>query len=521
MLAGSVSFPGLTNIALGAEMIFSRGPYPSSCLIRTLVEPSLTATVGTLAIGDDDGNVVQFPEACVNRATLRHNQGAKHHRWSVQVWDRRWKWAGGQIEGEYNTRLRDGLLKPATKRTARELAHMLLQAMGETGFDVTAIPNNAFPPITWKCANPALALEELANLFACTIVLGLDNQVRIVQVGVGDVLTDTGDEVTYFPFNLIPSRVPSGINICMGDVRWQLKWELEPVGLEPLTDELRHINDLSYKPAGGWGDQWWCEFAGVDPAYKPLAHKYVWRWWRVRQLAEGGYKPDKCPFDVTSIEQHLPIEPTLLKSAETPTGSFTRQPFVEGRFWTQGDMPTISPAFTRHSGDFKIHGEMGVVEFEYPVLYLTNGTLDNAVLYLTASSRMRGEDGKEHASYGYGLELGGQGKPQVVRHPELALAILHEYDGSNLTGSGSNKADVDAEAAVYASALARPYQSSQFQDVTYQGIKQQRLDGAIAQIQWRVGLQHGCQTRISRMHEFSPYAADAVQRGRKEKVDAI
>lgn len=522
MLTGTIEFPGLDAIR-GGEMLFTRGPSPSSCLIRHATFPDdIGTTVGELKIKDSDGHEVVFVDACIQRGTLREDPRSEQGRsWSVQILDRRYRWAEGSVVGDYNQRMPDGSLVEDSKRNPQELAAILLEKMGEAGYSVGVLPVTVYPRVQWNGDVPAYALERLANLFGCTIVLGLDNRVRLVQIGQGAVLDVTDANAVHYHYTCPPSKIPDGTHIHMGEVRWQLKWLLEAVGKD--TDgSIKPINQLSYMPSNGWSDQWWCSFADVAEISKPLAHQTVWRWFRIKELAGGGLVPPLCPFDVTSISQFLPLENRLLKPAVIGTERYVPEATVEGAFWSQGDFAENTATDTPYPGAFRLLGDLGIVEFEYPVVFLAGGTITNPVLYLTASCRVQQPNGEPRATYAYDLPVPtGSGPPIVARHPELSLAIIQNYTGANPTSLTTNQNAIDAEALVYATRLAIPYEDRQFQDMTFLGVVPQELDGAVAQIQWRAGIQQGCSTRVSRMQEFSVMAADTAKRRRRERTDAL
>ena len=69
--------------------------------------------------------------------------------WQVSLLDRRWKWAFGQVWGEFNIRDDGELLVSAFERTPQELAEYLLIAAGESLYDVSQLPNDTRPHVEW------------------------------------------------------------------------------------------------------------------------------------------------------------------------------------------------------------------------------------------------------------------------------------------------------------------------------------------------------------------------------------
>ena len=184
---GLASFPGI-RIILSASMTFSDGISPSTCTIRFPPDEEITEQVGTLKFTYGD-EVIEFPEAGIVFNSLKAD--ASGQEWSIQIQDRRWKWQYGIISGIYNLRKSDGRLDPVLPRkTPQELATLLLDAMGEVGYDVSKLPNKSRPETAWTTANPAKELASLCESLSCRIVLGLDNKVRILVDGEGADLPD-------------------------------------------------------------------------------------------------------------------------------------------------------------------------------------------------------------------------------------------------------------------------------------------------------------------------------------------
>ncbi len=90
--------------------------------------------------------------------------------------DYRWAWVFGAIDGRYN-QIRANEIVPKTKKTPRELAKLCFEQMGVSRFKVEALPDDLFPEINWKEANPAQALEDLCAQHGCVICPRYDGSV--------------------------------------------------------------------------------------------------------------------------------------------------------------------------------------------------------------------------------------------------------------------------------------------------------------------------------------------------------
>ena len=244
---GKVSFQGIPDsIVVGGEMTYSRGITPSVCLLHMDAQPQYISEVGALQITYGDVRIV-FPDCAVNTHSLRimKDQRRKPWRWSVQIMDRRWRWKYGSISGEYNVRMPDDTVRAAssgaelyfaadssTKKSLRDLVELCLQAMGETGYDVTALPTSVYPYVNWQAMNPASEMQNLCDMVSCVPVYDYDTDaVRICKLGDGDQLPERQDAVNP-KMPVKAARRPDYLLLEPSATRFQLQFELEAVGLD-------------------------------------------------------------------------------------------------------------------------------------------------------------------------------------------------------------------------------------------------------------------------------------------------
>lgn len=76
-------------------------------------------------------------------------------------------------------------------KSPQQLAKLCLDALGETNYDVSELPDTARPYVHWDEVRPAEALARLCDQFGCRVVLGVDDRVYVRQVGVGQPLDRT------------------------------------------------------------------------------------------------------------------------------------------------------------------------------------------------------------------------------------------------------------------------------------------------------------------------------------------
>lgn len=347
---GLMSWPGVAQIERGS-FTFTQGINPSVATIEILPQdPSTIPLDGTLTITFGDVQL-DFPDSRIDVASFDYSpQGLI---WRLNIYDRRWKWkfagAYGPVSGWWNQRfaaiqpapqdwqlgyVQLGSVNPDTLQTPQQMAEMLLAAMGEASWDVSALPNNSLPEAVWDNDNPAQLLQDLCESLGSRVVLGLDNMVRIVQHGVGSDLPAGG--VEHESDVVDPPEIPDSILVVGGRTRYQVDFLLEAVGLD-VDGVVKPIGQLSYAPnpkdpttLGGFGsilsldpevgfgeiDGW--EQLDILPENTPpriakayllggtsnqvnpryLARQTVWRWWRIsveNGSADNSKKPPLIP----------------------------------------------------------------------------------------------------------------------------------------------------------------------------------------------------------------------------------
>jgi hypothetical protein len=234
---------------LSATYTLTAGITPSVVQMEIIPQTQQIAAVGDVVFVHGN-TTLTIPGCRADQASMV--RGSNGTLVSFSLMDRRWKWKFGEIYGHYNQRDADGLIITATEKTPQQLATLCLQAMGETA-DVSQIPNNARPEAEWVAENPAEALANILEPFGMIIVLQIDSTVAIRQQGVGAALPESANLVEQ-QISSNPPEVPATIRVLGAPNRYQYRLMLEAVAYD--TDgRLKPINQLSYKPAGGWGKE--------------------------------------------------------------------------------------------------------------------------------------------------------------------------------------------------------------------------------------------------------------------------
>jgi hypothetical protein len=576
-LQGLAHFTGINQL-VGASMTLGHGIAPSSAVLRIAPQADFATEVGTLSF-EYGTTTIEFHDCKLDRTSLKRDDGGEV--WELSILDRRWKWRFGQVSGRYNVRRDDATIQTGdaagsegmvvdTERTPRQLAAIYLDAMGESGYDVSELPDDARPAVDHDHDNPADALAELCDLLGCRIVLRLDGRVRIVPVGVG------GDVPQEFlledspAFN--PPEKPDKIAVVCGPSSYQVDFPLEAVGLDTPDgddaspgDTIRPIDQLSYMPAGGWSTADLPYFTNVGTsasgAYtsglRSLAVKSVFRYYRiVTPVRIPGYagSPDE---QVTRREQILPIFEEQVRVA---LENGDRAPLAAAVFgvWypgldelantqseltPQGDGPSgevpgqvlKTPFYTR---GFTIDAARGLVIFDEPVY--RNATpaaasvaVAPAQLVLRAKCQVR--DGQSLAVDRHVRERATGGEldtpTRYLKHEELVLTHAPTYDPAGYAsypgGGGVDNRPVAAVATNvdeineacdrYLDAALAEYELTLPRQVKAIGLRPLEMDGAIAQITYAVG-SSGATTVVSRNSEAASFAVGHAERRRGDAL---
>jgi hypothetical protein len=490
----TVFYPGLTT-TLGGEMTLRRGIRPSIATVWIVPQDGLNLPPGTLTF-NLDGTTIQFPDARIDTAFLRNEFTMERQRWAVQIADRRWRWKYGSIDGEYNVRLPDGTVDPNERKTPQELAMLCLAKLG--GGDASQMPTGVWPYIKWVGKNPAEALQELCDMVACTVVLGLDNTVRIIPLGVG---VDEGVLESGYPrhqrYRVTPRQRPQMLKVVCGPTRYQAKLATNAIARE--TDgEQKLLEDVDWAPDNILQESPWNFPSLTDDEERAAAFDSAWRWYRVAGVnEEDSWTVPGSSTRVTELKQLLPLYPDLVDTA-LDLDDIKRPlfPYVTGEFWAYGDGPNNTDEDHRYTGPFKLRRDRGVIEFPWPVFMLDDDQyLLEAEVAVMASFNIRNEDG-DLDRVTRSAAVGGPAGEMVLMHPEIFAAKSPSVDTFS---------EAQAEADTYLAIFQRAFQGQWAQEREYAGFMAYSPDGNIAQVHWSCAHNRYVLTRVGFRGEFDVY----------------
>jgi hypothetical protein len=573
---GLASYPGIEQI-ISASITLGHGISPSSARITMAPQLSTIAESGTFTftIGT---TTISFPDCKADQGSYERSDNGEY--WHITLLDRRWKWRFGQISGRYNVWRENATLQNGdppgsagsglvadTERTPQQLAALYLDAMGESGYDVSALPNDTRPPVEHDYDNPAEALAELCDNLGCRIVLGLDNTVKIARVGTGQLLP--ADDLLEDSLTIDPPELPDSVAVVCGPSFFQVDFPLEAVGIDrdktsggDPTDTLKPIDELSYKPAGGWSNVDLPLFSDLSSneseddvtGLRSLATKSVFRYYRVKvPVRIPGYDGPSGGL-VRRLEQILPLFEEQVVTAVENHDSVALPAVVFGVWYpgldeqantlpiltVQGNSPPAAGTDSAYKSPFYNRGftldtARGLVIFNEPVY--RNSTPDEpkvtpapAQLVLRAKCQVRDTETLALARHIHERSTGGTlgTSPQFILREELVVTHVPTYDpdtyASPLTATNDPRLidsvattadDVNDAADHYIDAALEEYTQPEPRQVQIAGLYPLDLDGVIQQITFSVG-GAGATTTIARGSEPSFIATSHGERRQSE-----
>lgn len=520
----------------GWSYTLSSGIAPSS--LTFTMDPTQGNTplaVTGVSILETGGASVPLPDMKLASVSLVKGSGGRLA--SVTYHDRRWRWKYGIIHGSYNVpKTVAGVDALQREKTPQELAVMLLDAMGESGYDVSRLDNTARPEVDWQRVNPAQELQSLCDGLGTLVIYNpIANRVELWPIGQGGGLPPDADIIDQSSPATIAEN-PGQIRVIGGPIRFQSRFSLgEPLGYE--TDgKLKPIDDLSYKPENGWENASPTIFQNIKGTYTPpsdpgrtlylkdLAGKGVWKIYQITGRANGGgWVPSLLAggeFEPTGVDD-LDFDSVKISKTSGPDGVDRPEPAeVYGCFGRRDMSITNLPDGTIYPNAFTIDNERNLVVFNEPVFKYDKdadaGKTQPADLELITAYTAT-KDGVivryEHwldnsgDSYGAGEKL--------LPHPEIVREIVEDGGSSEVTED--NEADVIAASLHYINAEIAALSGGVARDIRYEGLIAGQVDGVVRQVTWSGGGGAEATTRLSINQESNPYVPSWRERRRQNE----
>lgn len=435
----------------------------------------------------------------------------------ITMEDRRWRWQFGSIDGDYNVVKEDGTLK--REKTPRELAILLSLAMGEQGMDVKDLPNVARPRKIWRGHSPASELEQLCRDLGCVVVFnGHRNTAAIRRVGYGAAIPQ--QPIVSEARGIAMAAWPSEIVIDTSPVLFQRGLLFyEAVGLD--TDgKIKPIDQLSYKPAAGWGLTDPIDFIDIDGVFtsdgqqvyaRDLAAKTVWKWYRLTGLDGGGFCPAALLNEPNKPSSRDDIGPFLDTRLDRDFATDNRLPMEAiGSYYDDRENFENTKARAKVKIDFSINDKTKCVEFTDPVYLLMP---EAAQIYQPAQIKIYA---------GFSVSVNGvpvrfqrirsitgstyNAGPRVEIKDEIVREIVEQAPFSQ--PARDNRAKVYAECDSLLEAMVAEYQKLPTANPTLPYLADFYCDGILRSIQWDAGSTDAVTTQLAYNGELNEYLPD-------------
>jgi len=514
---GLIEYAGI-NQPLSAQFTLTHGITPSVAIIYCAPQRNIVWKVGPMVISYG-GARITFHDCTADKISVEVDQQG-FETWAVHVLDRRWKWKEtGRISGYYNVRRGTDEIIEGTERTPRELAKLCLEAMGETRFDVSALPEEPRPEIEWDYDLPAEALARLCDDYGCRVTLQLNNSVRIVKAGVGNTLpvdafaTAAGEEPN-------PPERPDVLIFTAGRTRYQIDLDLEPVGIDEDGD-VKPIDELSYIPEVDGTKTWKYVdipfFNDIEKEdYREFAKQSVFFWYRIK--LPNKFKLPGVKDAIEETDRILPLEQEQIETwmvgdRKEPRPAWVFGIFYEGLERVDSNVDKLYQDLSNkpkaiYAGQWELDTATGIVKFGEPVYRLNDDDtsdiyIEPAVLRLRTSFGLRDADNRGWLRREISRKMQGPKAgtlPRYVVRDDVAQQYYYFYSrhGRRLL---SNQKEVDRQAKYYLDAAQREYEFNSPASVSYAGFRAINVDGAIQQVTWSVNDDGYAITRASRNRE--------------------
>ena len=430
----------------------------------------------------DGANSVTIRDLYVDNAARKESAGS----WTISLKDKRWLWRFGSVTGEYNTGdTASGLIK--RRKSCRELAALLLEALDVGRYAVSALPLRSYPPVTWEYANPATELQALCELYGCVVTLRPDGTVVLWQEGKGPCYSGTywkehnwGVEYSERPDTVV---VRGGRNV------YQVEEMLEAVGEDVVqnpdgTEKIVHkpLKELSYAPDGGAADgglaaELLTFFTGIeDEKKRTLAKRSVLKAFRVRRFLPA--------LGEISETEDVTDEAGVVLRRER------RKPYVLGEvtIWDAARGFVTQPWGEIKSG-FQFDKLTGVVQFQEPQYKTGAGdalALPDLALVYAFSAGVPEMPLAADKFYCYSAPRPGGTGGRVHVEPAEDLVQHFSYDSATkkAVALAGEKKNLDAHARVLAEGILEGRRFEESRASTYSGITYAETNGAVTSVGW-------------------------------------
>lgn len=537
----TATWPGVSSLS-NFSCAFGPGIRPSTFVLNThisAVDLNTLPQYGNLSIlynaGGGPAPVLTLTNCLLESPNIPQS---KITNIQLPIKDRRWKWRFGMIRGNYNVRQPNGGY--VRRRTPQELATLCLEAMGETGFDISRLPNFAYLPRTWIAENPARELDKICRELGCVVVLNpATDKVELWPVGTSrnpDPLQDTSYQITDGDGVTVAAK-PKEVAVYGGESLYQSVFHLgEPVGRD-IDGLIKPIDLLSYTPPGGWANEdanlfsfqfddtkYTDPFSGEEKMVRDLALGSVWRMYRIGELVTGGYQPLLLAGDATFGPQFLKdldLKQHRLDKYSGSNGEEIRMPArVIGRRYLDTLNAEQENNYAQLDAGFSISNEEGIVTFSESVYrYNDAGQVVAADGFLECAFAAGRDGNKSRYRRAEEVDPNGGGERPII-HRELVRESIERFAFDPVQGAvpvdiTDNVLELHAQADTFIEGAVNEYQPKVSRTMSKAGVHVVSPDGNIVQVSWGKSAG-GTTTTISSARQHNPYVPTVEDQRREQ-----
>lgn len=533
----SIDYPGFDQKKGTASISMIRGVDPG--VIQFEIAPGTTASppTGPVALIKDGVKLFELVGCALHNAS--RSSGDSGTGYTVTLLDRRWKWkeGGGYISGHFNRKNPDGSIISGSQKSAKELIELLLDQLGETGYNTSAASGLTDPPeVQWDHVRPVEALSSLLGTLGLELVLRhtTGNPVRIVVPGQGASLPSS-PRMSGSQDTLAGISTPDKLALICGETLIEGMFELEPVGRDD-GDIWKAVNSVSYKPTDGWEKEDPEFFSAVDGSTpeeaktrRDRAKADIFRAYRVKAQANGGNTIPGLDYSVENIWQYQ-LQDRLLSNVERSDNQLQWKSAEVYGIWFKEGFKVVNETFgAKYDGDFSFVPNEPIIVFSEPIRRISASNdyafpklfLRCVYSVLNATTRAPLRHVREK---NLGGSAGTGAKP--FRHDDVYRTLSISYSAN----SGSESYDLgavtdsqettNAVADYYLTAHQQIETPTSGEDVPYGGWVNIECDGKIQQVTF--SLRGGvASTRASTGTEHSSVIPKPKVRKRLAKMNSI
>ena len=502
-------YPGIQQIK-SLRYTVKHGVQPGLIQIEFLPQTANPAPYGDLVLFFDNFSFTVRGCAADYSMLKINDQG-----WiqGIVLMDGRWRWKFSGVDYLANLSSDDGTFVSATSKPPQQIFAELFALMGHGNVFLPDLPSNDRPSVDLHGQRADIEIARLARLYGCVPAYNpVTDIVGLARVGVGNGLPSGEEQSIVYVVDQKP--FPGTVELRTAPIAYQARFLLSAVGLDS-DGSVKPIDQLSYKPSGGWESEPgpFFRFDSIsDESNRKLAQRSVFKWYRISTFSDGSLTPPNATRELDHVNQALPLLPYLVRSYEATDGSYqSNTAAVFGRFYRESESQAynLTTAGTPYTEPFSVDRRNGIAKFQNPVYQVnSSGQTKPADIHLEAAFQVTNPDDLQKQRFFHFRTVfpeAGAGK-EVIHRNDIKPFAFHNYTtGSDTqTGTTHNQSDVEQSLAEYMQFIALKYQTGFATSKIYRGLVPVNITGRVREVTWKFDDQEGAKTIASDNTEQEP-----------------